>query len=292
MSRSTDEETEERLHFRIGQAINLVGKVIGGSLKTGGGLVSEIVGWFGGQIQENEHARYQDRMSIIASVGTIEEFNQVARQITRQLAERYKTQILCLVDPDQVKSSYRCLPCRVFRTKTAPLNTSNPAAKEKQKPATLQCSQVVQFAVEFLLQTVLNEESEKIGLKDGMEAEDLAKCLLPVICRAKPDLKGKLFRRIQLEKDLVLFHTPINDRVNVEHVMNDWHLQEFYSKPAIRLLNVDGEPKNVSWSNAELYGDRGGTEEEYETLLKADQSEQEKRSRCPCKPSCIDRLFS
>ena len=127
-------------------------------------------------------------------------------------------------------------------------------------------------------QAVLNEESKDIDLKDGMEPDDLVKSLVRVMCRAKPGLKAKVMRRIQLEKDSILFHTPIDGPVDSEHVMTDWHLHEFYCKSAVRLEK--GQREKLPWTNVELYGHRGGTEDEHDHLLKSVEEKQKKRCCC------------
>ena len=99
-----EREREEPFLFRVGTVVSILGTLLGGFLPAGASVATKIASFVGKEIQENEHIKFQERMSVIAEFGSTEELSDVAREIARTLADRYKEQILRLVHPQPVKT--------------------------------------------------------------------------------------------------------------------------------------------------------------------------------------------
>ena len=269
--RQTNRERDECFLFRIGTAVSALGGFLGGFLPLGGAVAEHIAGFVGKQIQENEYIKFQDRMSVIAEFGSIEELSDVAREIAGILADRYKEQILRLVDPPPVKTD--CCSCCPWKEKT----TGERSSSTEKPKATNQCRKLVPFAVDFLQREILNEESKTIGLRAGMERKELVQGLVRVICRAKLHTKDSFLRRLCPNKVAALLHIPIGHPVNSTVVISAWHTHDFYHRPDIQVEKVHG---NVLSRSFHHYGSRLGTQEEYDTALKANEENSEKQCCC------------
>jgi hypothetical protein len=242
-------------------------------MPTGGGVISTLSGLLGSQLQKHEYNRYQNRMAVVTDVGTIEELTDVARRIARQLADRYQNQLLSLIlRPDEVPQA--CLSsCPCFSRK----NNANSSTVQPW-------NQIAQFGVAFTVQGILDGKIDNEQFSDDTKCEDLAKVITQLICSAKPTMKAKVRRRLNLIENAILPYTPFDNRKENE-ILDQWYLHEFYEKPGIYIM--DGEElikqKKLSWMNPDLYSYRLGTAEEYASLEKLDEKKVEKKNkRCCC----------
>ena len=97
---------------RIAEGLGLLGDVIGAAMPTGGGVVSTAASLASTLLKNHEYEKFQDRMALITESRDILELNELARQIARELADRYEEQLLQL-DPE-VKE-VPCVDCSCCR---------------------------------------------------------------------------------------------------------------------------------------------------------------------------------
>ena len=261
---------------RIGDAIKKIGGLIGSLIPNYGDIVSIPIDYVGDRIQEKEHEKYQKRMSVIASVGDVQELNDVARQVAFDLACRYEKQLLALTPGPKKCCSWCCSSPRCCST--------DPKVKEPNKalgdhPAW----RVAQFGVDCLIARIINKESDELKLEEGMEADHLVKVLVELICQTKPNLVANLRRTLKLEANNLLLYD--REDASKKDVPGKWHLFDFYYKPGIRWpgdQNDDVLGETLSWMAPEAHGYRLGTEEEHQALEKADKKKSEKKSCSYC----------
>lgn len=235
----------------------------------GGGAISTIAGFAGDKIKEQEHQEFQERMSIIANVGNMEELNEVARRIARRLADNYKEQLMRLHERPEPSSTCCCdfLPCCSKRTVTVTATVPTPTPKDNNQ-GTKTSWEVAQFGVNFMRQAILEEKLNDLKLKDGMTADELVESLVQLISRATPKLAAKARRKFKLDKNAILPHGPL-PHIKPGTESTAWHLHDFYRKPTIQAeTSVEGfnETLHLPWMDSKIYGFRGGTRDEYEHL--------------------------
>jgi hypothetical protein len=250
----------------------ILGNIVGASMPNGGGVLSAVTGLIGDQLQQHEYNRFQDRMALVTDVGTVEELADIARQVARQLADRYEEQLLCLKERQvPVVCCSCCICCKCCKkddSSAKPRKSIHPAEK------------IAQFGVVCAVQGILDEELEQLEFNDDTKCEDLAKAIANLICRAKPNFKAKVLRQMNLDKDLILPHTPFPHPKEGEK-LSEWHIHDFYQKPGIRFEGESVGQNPLSWMNPNLYGYRLGTDEEYKNLFKFDKKQTETNC-CGC----------
>ena len=278
-------------------------------IPNGGGAVSGIASFAGNQLQEHEYRRFQERMSFIVEVGTVIELTDIARDISFELAERYKVQLMCLEErPEEVVPvCCFCIPCspcclpdyenpivrksivdneKGIKNLVVDLNPLKDK-RETKSPVKIQrksffgrqvvkqdqpIDQIVQFGATYMVQAILEEDIDRLNLSDNMNEPQLVKALVQLICQAKPDIQAKVLRSLNLDKNPILPYTPMKTS-RPDEVHKEWYLYDFYQKPALRLIDDPMDKPSLpklSWMNSDLYGHRLGTREEYEHLSKFD----------------------
>ena len=247
----------------------------------GGGAISTIAGFAGDKIKEQEHQEFQERMSIIANVGNMEELNEVARRIARRLTDNYKEQLIRLHERPEPSSTCCCdyLPCCSKRTVTVTVTTPTP---KDNNQGTKTSREVAQLGVNFMRQAILVEKLNDLKLKDGMTADELVESLVQLISRATPNLAAKARRKLKLDKNALLPHDPL-PHAEPGTESTAWHLHDFYRKPTIRAeTSVEGfdETLHLPWMNTKMYGYRRGTREEYEHLSRFLENTDKKSCCC------------
>ena len=248
-------------------------------MPNGGGIVSAVSSIVGSQLQQDEYDRYKNRMALVTDVGSVEELTDVARQVARQLADRYKEQLLRLQPRPKEVPVVCCSCCVSCGCCKKDASSDKPRSTKSIHPA----EQVAQFGVVFVVHSIIHGELDSIEFSDDTKCEDLAKVLTKLICSAKPtNIKSKILRRMNLDKNTNLPYTPFENKKEGEK-SSKWHLHDFYQKPGIWSEDDNGEEckqKPLSWMNPDLYGYRLGTLEEYNDLVKLD--EKQAASNCCC----------
>lgn len=264
--------------FSIADGLGLLGDLIGAAMPTGGGVVSGAAKVLGLALKKHEYNKFQTRMSLIIEGRDTVELTDLARQVARELADRYEEQLLQLNEDFNEVPKVCCDCCAGLRCKNKDAS-SNETKPRRPKPAKI----VAQFGVTFVINTILNEESEDIKISDDMTTIELAKSLVELICRAKPNITARARQRMHLGKKLIL---PLKNTTE-EEKLSPWYLYDFYLKPAIRIKTDDGVIVNqnvLSWMNSDLYGYRLGTFEEYNYLVELDKNQNEitLKKNCCC----------
>jgi hypothetical protein len=251
-------------------------------MPNGGGIVSTLSSVIGSQLQQHEYERYQDRMALVTDVGAVEELTDVARQVARQLADRYKEQLLRLQPRPEVPVVC-CSCCYSCCVSCGCCKKDDSSVKPKSTKSIHPAEQVAQFGVVFAVRGIIHGELDNIEFSDDTKCEDLAKVLTKLICSAKPtNIKSKVLRLMNLDKNANLPYTPFENTKEGEK-SSKWHLHDFYQKPGIWVDGGNGKEckqNPLSWMNPDLYGYRLGTLEEYNDLVKLD--EKQAASNCCC----------
>jgi hypothetical protein len=265
-------------HSRIAQGIGILGSVVGAAMPTGGGLVGGAASLFSSQLQEYEYNEFQSRLSSIAAVGTTEELTDVARQVARELAERYEDQLLRLnARSDEVSLICRWC-CSCFRRSNKDPSTAEKESTLKNHPT----GQIAQFGIALVVQAIFDGDMDEQAYSARIKPSDLVKNIVEIICRAKPTITKKLLRKMNLDKDAILPYMPLQELKEGESP-RQWHLYDFYRKPGLRFKgDIDAIPthRQMSWMNPDSYGYRTGTIEEYEQLTKLDKKPIETKTCC------------
>lgn len=243
----------------------------------GGGAISAVSGIIGSQIEKHEYNKFQNRMVQVTDVGTVEELTDVARQVARKLADCYRDQLLSLQHKleDVLQVYCSCCPC-------FPRSSKDKSTAEEQPVKVVQSTQQIALVgVAFAVQGILDGKIENIQFSDDTKCEDLAKAITELICSAKPSIKAKVLRRLNIDKNKILTHAPLENSEE-KVVLNDWYLYEFYRKPGIYIQNGEEPTRPLSWMNPVLYGYRLGTHEEYTRLDKIDKEQIENKLKSCC----------
>ncbi|UJR19640.1 hypothetical protein I4U23_022774 [Adineta vaga] len=80
----------------IADGLGLLGDIIGAAIPNGGGIVSSAAKRISFILKNHEYNKYQTRMSALIEDRDILELVDLARQIARELADRYEEQLLRL----------------------------------------------------------------------------------------------------------------------------------------------------------------------------------------------------
>ncbi|CAF2859883.1 unnamed protein product [Rotaria sp. Silwood2] len=139
----------------------------------GGGALSAVASAAGFGLKQHEYNQFQNRMSWITNVGTIEELTDVARQVARKLADRYEDQLLSL-RPRSDEVSQVCLCCCA---PSAPSTKDDSSAKKTPTKAMGPAEQVASFGVAAALQIIVDGTCTKLELAKYKEPEYLADTL-------------------------------------------------------------------------------------------------------------------
>jgi hypothetical protein len=213
--------------------------------------------------------------------------NDLARQVARELADRYEEQLLKLNPSFNEVPEVCCLCCLRCLRRLCPCCKDKDKSSEEMKPLQEKppVQIVAEFGIAFAIQSIVEEKSEDMKISNGMKTIDLVKSIAEVICRAKPTRTARVLQRMHLDKNTVLPLTPLQNAKEGEK-SSPWHLYDFYQKPGIYIINDNGQtPKKyaLSWMNSDLYGYRLGTVEEYTHLVELDKKLTEKKSKiCRC----------
>ncbi|CAF1174970.1 unnamed protein product [Adineta ricciae] len=267
----------------IADGLGLLSDIIGGVIPVGNTVVSTAAKGISSLLKKHEYDKYQTRISSLIEDRDIFELTDLARRIARELADRYEEQLLRLkskFDEPPTFCRYCLRICRCFRRK----NKVDDSSETKQLSIESPSRYVAQFGVAFVVQTILDKNSEDIKIFSGIETNDLAKNLVELICCAKPNLTSKVLRRMNLHEYKNLPYTPLSN-MNTDENLSPWYLYDFYQKPGISIRNENGEivPQNpLSWMDANLYGYRLGTSEEYDDLLKREKTRIENKCKIHC----------
>jgi hypothetical protein len=273
-------------YFRVAYGVGLLGDIIGAAMPTGGNVVSTVASAVSSFLKQHEYTRYEKRMSWIIEDRDTVELNDLARQVARELADRYEEQLLTLNPGFNEVPQVGCLWCLRCLHCLCPCCKDKDKSSEKMKPRREKppVKLVAQFGIAFAIQSIVKEESEDTKIYNGIETIDLVKSIVELICRAKPTITARVLRRMHLDKNTILPHTPLPNTKEGENSI-PWHLYDFYQKPGINIKSDNGEPPKqvvLSWTNSDQYGHRLGTVEEYEHLVKLDKKPTEKKSKSCC----------
>ncbi|CAF2848655.1 unnamed protein product [Rotaria sp. Silwood2] len=234
----------------------------------GGGALSAVASAAGFGLKQHEYNQFQNRMSWITNVGTIEELTDVARQVARKLADRYEDQLLSL-RPRSDEVSQVCLCCCA---PSAPSTKDDSSAKKTPTKAMGPAEQVASFGVAAALQIIVDGTCTKLELAKYKEPEYLADTLTEVICSVRPNFKTKVLQHLKLDKSAILPYTPI-EKIKQGEKLSQWYLHEFYYKPGIYIINGKEKVKQdpLSSMDPKVYYYRLGTFEEYKNLCDLDK---------------------
>lgn len=257
---------------RIADGLGLLGDAIGAVIPTGGEVLSIAVSQLTTLLKDHEYERYQDRMALITENRDILELHELARQIARKLVDRYEEQLLRL-DPNA--KEVPCVDCSCCRKLKCCKKDETPGKPTGKHPA----KKVANYALAFAVQSILEKKNEDIKIYPDMKTVDLGNSLVQLICSAKPNVKEKLFRRLNLDKNAIL---PLKQSADQNEP--PWHLRDFYQKLGIRFGDRE---EALSWMDPKRYGYRLGTVEEFEDLKKVDEKKTKEKSESYCK-CCID----
>ena len=268
----------------IADGLGLLGDIIGSVVPSGGQVVSSAAKGVSGLLKMHEYDRYQSRMSLIIEDRDILQLNDLARQVARELADRYEEQLLKLkttFDEELTLCNWCRRLCRCFRRENRVDSAGTTKSPSDESPV----KHVVQFGVAFAIQSILDERSEDIGIRADMETHELAQRLVELICRAKANLTAKVLRRMNLNQRAILPYTDRDDTTEGKD-LSPWHLHDFYPKAGIYVRSENGEIDKqtpLSWMNVVVYGYRLGTTEEYNNLAELDKQQAEKKCQiCFC----------
>jgi hypothetical protein len=261
--------------LRIADGLCFVANMIGASIPTGGGALSVGVKIISTLLKEHKYNQFADRMALITDDRDILDLADLSRQIARQLADRYEEQLLQL-DPNKIPQV--CFPCfEKLRIRCKKEKKDEPSNKPKIIGRKHPAKRVAQFGVAFAIQSIIEKKSDEINIYEDMKTEDLAMSIVQLICCAKPNIKSKVLRRMNLDKKMILPYEPLRNG-------GKWYLHDFYHKPGIYTQTEEKRinQKPLSWMNPDIYGYRFGTDEEYDNLVKLDKNQIEKKSKCCC----------
>ena len=99
---------EKTFLFKIADGLGIVGDLIGAAMPTGGGVVSTGASVIADVLRKHEYDRFQDRMGSIVENRDINDLCELARLIARELADRYKEQLLQL---NPIVEEAPCVDC-------------------------------------------------------------------------------------------------------------------------------------------------------------------------------------
>ncbi len=267
-------------YFSVADGLGLIGDIIGAAMPTGGNVVSTAASAVSYFLKQHEYTKFEKRMSLIIEDRDTVELTDLARQVARELADRYKEQLLKL-NPSFNEVPQVCCRCCACPRRKDKVKSSNQMKPLREKPPV---KIVAEFGIAFAIQSIVEEKSEDIKISDDMETIDLAKSIVEVICRAKPTIKARVLRRMHLDKNKILPHTPLENTTEGEK-SSPWYLYDFYQKPGIYIKSDNGEPPKqvvLSWMNSDLYGYRLGTVEECNDLVELDKKQTENKSKSCC----------
>ena len=252
---------------------------MGNSMPIGGGALNCLASLTAYGLKNNEYNRYQNRMSLITSVGTIQELTDVARQVARKLADRYERQLLCLEPPpDQVSEVCCCNWCLCKKKK------DSPCCKKSQNTQDDFPKKIASFGVAFVVETIIKEDIKKLKHANQEGLEYLADTLVEIICSAQPTISERALKKMNLQKSTILPHRPIGN-TNEGERPTQWYLHDFYRKPGIMVIRENGiieYQDAVLYMEPNLYGYRLGTLDEYNGIAKNNLVEVKSGSCCAC----------
>ncbi len=211
-----------------------------------------------------DYNRVQDKLSFISGMGDHTEFFSVSRLVAREIAYRYKTQLLRLA-ADQNKSD------------TSKAATIIREYIYEQEDTNIPADRVADFASKYVIETIRDQKLEKLGFsrKPKTQINDLPNILIKMICSAEANIPRRCFSCTKVDVNRHLATT-------LETPNNHWILYEFFRAPGIELedsksesdeilgnnVNKDLQYHEAPWMNPKLYGYRIGTQEEIDTIKK------------------------
>ncbi|CAF0747101.1 unnamed protein product [Adineta steineri] len=263
----------------IADGVGLLGSFLGAHMPAGGGVVSSLADRLGSVLRDHEYKRYEERMALITDVGTVEELTNVSRQVARELADRYEEQLLSLTANPHHKRRICSWCCRCFRKD----QENQPSANDNSKEETNSAEKIAKFGIASIVKAILHDDIDEAKEYNDIEPKDLAHILVAVTCRAKPEIKSKVRRKLNLEKKAILLHERLKSSKQETPVA--WNLYDFYRKPGIQLIDntaATTQPEPLSWMEPELYGSRLGTQKEYDYLASLDKKETNNMKKYCC----------
>jgi hypothetical protein len=214
-----------------------------------------------------DYTLIQEKLSLISGMGNHAEFLSVARQVAREITDRYKDQLLLLA-PDHIELSRA--PTAVTIARESMLDR-----KDTNMPA----ERVANFAIKYVIETIRDQDLLELGFssKPKTTMNDLANILIRIISSAKPNLPRRFFKCTKVDVNRRL---AIQQQASAgETQENHWILYEFFRAPGIK---IDNESKydQAPWMNSTLYGYRIGTQEEIDIIQK--EIEDIRTKKCCC----------
>ncbi|CAF1058235.1 unnamed protein product [Adineta ricciae] len=238
----------------IADGLEFIAGVIASVVPTGGEVISCIAGQVSSQLKDHEHERYQNRMSEVIKDQDTLELLELARLVARELANRYRDQILTIGSHfDQApKQSQRC--CSIFPRRNKVKPCGNPGVDDLIEKAT-------SFGIGFAVRSIIGGDLRKF------QRETLHMRLTELVSRAEPGFLKTLHMKLHWKKNEVISYVQSRDD---DKVFKPKLLYDFYCKPGIYFdenSESSADRETLPWMDAELYGYRLGTREEYENLL-------------------------
>ncbi|CAF0901596.1 unnamed protein product [Adineta steineri] len=264
----------------IADGVGLVESVLGVALPTGGEVAGGVASVVSSSLRNHEYKRYEERISLITNVGTVEELSDVSRQVARELADRYKEQLLSLTIIPHHRCRICSWCCRCFRKDQKNQPSTNDNSKEA-KPA----EEIAKFGIASIVRAILHGDIAEAKEYNYIGPNDLVHILVAVTCRAKPGKTSKVYKKLKLEKEVILLHAQLDDSKQGE-TPTEWNLHSFYRKPGIQLIdNTEATTRleSLTWMEPGLYGYRLGTQKEYDYLANLDKEKiNNKDKNCCC----------
>ncbi|CAF1085929.1 unnamed protein product [Adineta ricciae] len=230
----------------IADGLEFIAGVIASLVPTGGEVISCVTGQVSSQLKDREHERYQNRMSEVIKDQDTLELLELARLVARELANRYRDQLLTIGSNfDQApQQSQRC--CSIFPRRNKVKPCGNPGVDDL-------IEKVTSFGIGFAVRSIIGGDLGKF------QRETLHMNLAELVSRAEPGFLKTLHMKLRWKKNEVISYVQSRDD---DKVFKPKLLYDFYCKPGIYFdenSESSADRETLPWMDAELYGYRLGT---------------------------------